>query len=298
MKLTYFQHDPPNFGDAINADMWDQLLPEGFLDEDESELFLGAGSILWGHTPKAPIKHVMGSGYGGYSGPPDMHDGSWNVVWLRGPLTAARLGLDPKYAIADAAILLREVPLAPPATGIRVAFMPHFESVARGAWEQACALAGITFLDPRSPPDQVIAAIQGAELVISEAMHGAIVADALRTPWIGVIPFDPAHQMKWKDWAQSLDVELRPRRLWPSSALEAYTTVTGKPGKGARSQTLLQSAVLGPANRAFVHLAAAGLSRLAGAEPQLSRDTVIKRATERSREALDGFVRARLGRVA
>ena len=64
MKLTYFRGDTPNFGDEINAIMWPHLLPHGFLDEDDSELFLGAGSILWGHLPKAPRKFVAGSGYG------------------------------------------------------------------------------------------------------------------------------------------------------------------------------------------------------------------------------------------
>jgi hypothetical protein len=46
VKLVYFQHDPPNFGDEINRILWPRLLPEGFLDDDEDELLFGAGSIL------------------------------------------------------------------------------------------------------------------------------------------------------------------------------------------------------------------------------------------------------------
>ena len=37
MKLTFFDHRPRNFGDDLNAIMWDALLPDGFLDEDASD---------------------------------------------------------------------------------------------------------------------------------------------------------------------------------------------------------------------------------------------------------------------
>ncbi len=222
MKLTYFQGSPPNFGDELNATMWSHLLPKGFLDGDDKELFLGIGSILWDYLPKEPVKHVMGSGFGGYTAPPNVNDGSWNVAWVRGPITAARLGLDPKLAITDAAVLLRETPLPDPATGVGVAFMPHFESVSRGAWAQVCALAGVTFLDPRADPNWLLAQIRGAKTLVTEAMHGAIVADALRTPWVGVVPLHPSHRAKWDDWAQSLNVYLRQVEIGSSNLLEFY----------------------------------------------------------------------------
>lgn len=296
MKLTYFRNTPSNFGDELNAILWQNLLPEGFLDEDDRELFLGIGSILWNHLPRAPMKHVMGSGFGGYTAPPDAHDGSWNVVWLRGPITAERLKLDPKLAICDSAILLRAMDLPAPAPGPETLFMPHFESAARGDWERACALAGIGYLDPRDDVNRLLARIRGARLVITEAMHGAIVSDALRVPWIGVTPFFPQHRGKWEDWAQSLGLKLRPATLPPSNLLETYTLVTGKPGKGRRSRALFKAWPAVPVNAALVQRAAQRLARLAETtEPQLSADAAIARATERSLEALDGFVRARTG---
>ncbi|MGL4237183.1 polysaccharide pyruvyl transferase family protein [Tabrizicola sp.] len=294
MKLTYFRHTPSNFGDELNAIMWHELLPEGFLDEDEGELFLGIGSILWDHLPRAPMKHVMGSGFGGYTAPPDVHDGSWNVVWLRGPVTAERLGVDPGLAICDSAILLRAMALPPPVAGAGTVFMPHFESATRGDWERACALAGIGYLDPRDDVLDLLARIRGAKLMITEAMHGAIVADALRVPWIGIVPFFPQHRAKWEDWAGSLGFGLRPAVLPPSNLLEAYTLVTGQPGKGRRSRALFKAWPAAPVNAALVHRAAARLRRLTErVEPQLSPDAAIARATERSLEALDAFVRTR-----
>jgi succinoglycan biosynthesis protein ExoV len=294
VKLTYFRNTPSNFGDELNAIMWRQLLPAGFLDEDEDELFLGIGSILWDHLPRAPLKHVIGSGFGGYTAPPDVHDGSWNVVWLRGPVTAERLNLDPRLAICDSAILLRATKLPTPEVGTGTVFMPHFESAVRGNWKRACALAGIGYLDPRDDVETLLARIRGARLVITEAMHGAIVADALRVPWIGIVPFFPQHRAKWEDWSLSLGLTLRPATLPPSNLLETYTLITGKPGKGRRSRALFGAWPAAPVNAALVHRAAARLRHLAETvEPQLSPDAAIMQATERSLEALDRFVRTR-----
>ncbi|MBF9030324.1 pyruvyl transferase [Rhodobacterales bacterium HKCCE3408] len=293
MKLTYFRGDPPNFGDEINGILWPHLLPPGFLDDDEDELFLGAGSILYDFYPSGSLKNVMGSGFGGYTDPPDISGPDWNVVWVRGPLTAARLGLDPSLAICDAAILLREIPLPPPEPGISAAFMPHFDSVARGDWGAVCRLAGVTYLDPRDDPARLIACLRGADLVVTEAMHGAIIADALRTPWVPVLPFHAAHRMKWLDWAQSLDIDLQPARLSPSTLLEAYTFATGLRGRG-RSARLLRSRMSRPVNTAMRHRAAHRLRWLVeAADPQLSSDAAINRATSRCLEAIDGFVSAR-----
>jgi succinoglycan biosynthesis protein ExoV len=294
MKLTYYNGTPPNFGDEINATMWAHLLPQNFLDEDENELFLGIGSILWDYLPKAPIKHVMGSGFGGYTGAPDLNDGSWNVAWVRGPVTASLLGLEPDLAICDAAVLLREIPVPAPAKNIDIAFMPHFESTERGNWEAVCRLAGFTYLDPRDDVDLLLARIRGARLLISEAMHGAIVADALRTPWIGIVPFHPQHRAKWEDWAASLSIPLRQAVLSPSSALEAYTYFTGLRGRGRRSKRVLQSRLAAPFSAAFTHAAARQLDRLSRTvDPQLSEDREIMRATERCMETLHRFVSER-----
>lgn len=295
MKLTYFRNTPANFGDEINAFMWQELLPPDFLDENGSELFLGIGSILWDHLPRAPMKHVMGSGFGGYTAPPDAHDGSWNVVWVRGPITAERMKLDPDLAICDSAILLRATTLPQPVARSGTIFIPHFESAARGSWEKACALAGIDYVDPRGDCRETLSQILGAKLVITEAMHGAIVADALRVPWIAIMPFFPQHRAKWEDWARSLGIRLVPAKLPPSHLLESYTLLTGLPGKGKRSRAMFRSWPVAPINTVLLHRAAARLRRLAErGEPQLSADAAINRATEQSLAALDGFVRSRI----
>jgi succinoglycan biosynthesis protein ExoV len=291
MKLIYFQHDPPNFGDEINRILWHRLLPEGFLDDREDEFFFGAGSILKPRPDLPGLKHVAGSGYGGYAAAPDLRDGSWNVLWLRGPLTAERLGVDPGLAICDSAILLRAIDLPAPRPGGGIAFMPHFETAPRGDWARVCAEAGITYLDPRGDVHELIEKIRGADLLLAEAMHGAIIADALRTPWVPLLPIHASHRMKWADWAASLNITLRQTPLPPSNLREVYVGLTGLDGRGERSARLAKGWAARPANAVLRHRAARRLRHLAqtGA-PHLSADHRIEEVTERCLERLDAFV--------
>ncbi|MFV2053313.1 polysaccharide pyruvyl transferase family protein [Aliiroseovarius sp. YM-037] len=291
MKLTYFQGDPPNFGDELNKTMWQHFLPDGFLDEDESTLFVGVGSLIQNIYPKAARKIVVGSGYGGYTPMPDISDGMWEFSFVRGPQTAEMLGLDPALAIADSAILLRETPLPTPADGIGVAFMPHYESIERGDWQRVCELAGVHFIDPSKPPEQVISEILGADLLIAEAMHGAIVADALRTPWIGVRTMNQVHRFKWYDFTRSLNIDYRPAFLFPSNGREGWAATTGRSGSGPKARAFLGGPLARPLNVACHHIAARSMQNLAKIDPQLSADSEVERATGRAVEAVDGLVR-------
>jgi succinoglycan biosynthesis protein ExoV len=292
MKLVYFENDPPNFGDEVNRILWPHLLPKGFLDDDEDELFFGAGSILKARPDLPGLKHVAGSGFGGYSTAPDLSDGSWNVLWLRGPVTAQRLGADPGLAICDSAILLRAIDLPAPHPGGGIAFMPHFESAVRGDWARVCAEAGITYLDPRADVEDLIARIRGADLILTEAMHGAIIADALRTPFVPLLPIHPSHRMKWTDWAASLGIDLTQTSLPPSNLREAYVGLTGLDGQGARSARLADGWAARPANAVLRHRAARRLQVLARTGVQhLSADHRIEEATERCLERLEAFAR-------
>jgi len=295
MELRYYVGDTPNFGDDLNDFIWKKILPPGFIDNDSSEIFLGIGSIIGPHHPAGVMKHVVGSGYGGYNGIVDVHDGWWNFIFVRGPRTAATLKLPPEKAICDGAVLLATCDeLPPPAPGIKVAFMPHFQSLPRGYWERVCEVAGIRLIDPRGDVEQVLSEIRGADLLICEAMHGAIVADTLRTPWIAARPIHPEHHMKWYDWAEALEIDLHPHSLLPSSLLEAFIRWTkGKRYYDGRVRQWLRNPLTIPIDTGLIHLSAHRLQSLARLEPQLSNDTVLRRAASRAREAADSFVASR-----
>lgn len=288
MKLTYFKCNIPNFGDDLNAYLWPCLLDGDFFDEDESELFVGIGSIIYDNYPANARKIVVGSGYGGYTPPPDAHDGTWEFAFVRGPRTADTLGIPRAAAVTDGAILLRLLSRPPEPEQPRAPiFVPHFQSLDRGNWKAVCDLAGVRFVDPSGTVEETLAAIRGASVVVTESMHGAIVADALRVPWVAVTPIAKAHRFKWLDWTESLDIDYRPHPLFPSTMREAWSSTTGAQGTGRMSRRLGESPLAGPANLALKHAAAKALRRLVDREPQLSSDAAIARATERAAIALE-----------
>lgn len=294
MKLVFFRGTVPNFGDELNLHVWPALLPQGFLDEDESELFVGIGSIIGDHLPAKSRKFVMGSGYAGYMGLPDVHDGTWDIRFVRGPNTAKTLKIDPALSICDSAILLRNMDLPPPDESVGIAFMPHYESLERGNWAEACRKAGMTLIDATDPVQKVLSQLRGARLLITEAMHGAIVADALRTPWIGAKPIYGGHHKKWLDWAGALDLDVRLNTLKPSSVLEYYIGKTGRGGAHGKVGHFSNSPLAAIPNRVLTDMAAQHLLAMAKLEPQLSRDAMIEQVTERAQMAVDDFVRSRV----
>ncbi|MBB2679441.1 UNVERIFIED_ORG: hypothetical protein M2312_002946 [Rhizobium esperanzae] len=209
----------PNFGDALNYWLWPKLLPIDFFDDDKTTLFLGIGSILYDNHPASAEKIVFGAGYAGYSAPPTI-DETWKVYFVRGKDTAAALNLSEDTAIGDSGILIRAVELPQYEKRFRVSFMPHYESATFGSWQKICKRLGINFIDPRWDVDTVLEQMLSSELLVSEAMHGAIIADALRVPWKAILPHDPNHRKKWNDWASVLDLSIDFQHLGPSNLLE------------------------------------------------------------------------------
>ncbi|CAN7748979.1 polysaccharide pyruvyl transferase family protein [Caballeronia sp. LjRoot31] len=282
MKMYFYRGEAPNFGDELNE--W--LLPKifkNFFDQNDETLFLGIGSILFDHHPRNKRKLVFGSGFGGYTSPPTIDD-KWMIYCVRGPRTADACGLDRKYVAGDAAILINHYRPEPIGPSIAVSFMPHFQSAFRGHWQVACRRAGIHYIDPRKPVDAVLEDIQASQLVISEAMHGAIVADALRVPWIPVLPFDKAHVMKWFDWAEALDVSLTHHSIPPSSLNEAWQACTGRDSTKLRNARGIFKFGLNGIDEGFIAIAAFALRRLAKREPLLSTDTSMRRVLNRLEE--------------
>jgi succinoglycan biosynthesis protein ExoV len=220
LKLFYFrgEHGVGNFGDELNQYIWPRLL-SGAFDEDDGTQFVGIGTLLNDRLPDAARTVVFGAGVG-YYGPPRRSD-EWTIYCVRGPLSARALNVLPETAVTDPAALILRIPRRQPA-GPRwtYAFMPHWQNQL-GAWQRVCADVGIGFIDPRWRPEQVLDALHRTDLLVTEAMHGAIVADALRIPWVPVRTNEAIKSFKWEDWCQSMALEYRPHVLptiWPESA--------------------------------------------------------------------------------
>jgi succinoglycan biosynthesis protein ExoV len=288
VKLFLARLRAPNFGDALNPWMWPRLLPEMF-DDDDSVVVFGIGSIISHRRDGPALKIVLGSAFvAEYGRLPDLSGDRWRFYFVRGPDTAAALGLDRALGVGDAAILLRT--LLPPGLGNGpVCFMPHWESLEWGYWAKACDRAGVTLIDPRWQVERVLAAIAGARLMICEAMHGAIVADALRVPWVPVLPLDTRHRAKWRGWADTLNITLEPRALWPSSLTEWVPHVTGRLSLLGLARDVMDSWLLAPVKAATIWLAGRRLKTLSRLPGQLSDERTLDEAVGRMTAAVERF---------
>jgi succinoglycan biosynthesis protein ExoV len=275
-----------NFGDELNTILWPALLP-GFFDEDPAIRFLGIGSVLDQRHPSAAVKLVAGSGYGGYEREPKL-DSSWIIHWVRGPRSAAVLGLPSKLGLGDPAALLPTTLGLSAAGGQAIGFMPHFESAARGAWRQAAEQAGIQLIDPRDDPMTILQAIGSCKVLLSEALHGVIIADALRVPWVAIRPLVRIHRAKWGDWADTM--ELHPRfNDVPASTLSEWAGASSL-GSWHATRTWLQRQNhhlerLSPER--LVARASLALRQAAVADPQMSSDAALDRCRSRMHEAIN-----------
>ena len=291
MILYRWQGRARNFGDELNAVLWPKLLP-GFFDDDPSARFLGIGSVLDSRHDPHVIKIVAGAGYGGYE-PPAGLDATWHIHWVRGPRSARQLGIDPGFGLGDPASLLPMTGVAAGVSNGSIGFMPHFESIARGAWQQAAAVAGLTLIDPRGDPLAIIEAIRGCRVLLSEALHGVIVADALRVPWVPLMPVARVHRAKWHDWAESLGLDLRFQPL-PASSMPERMHASRLASLHAGRHLLNQHADwLRPAAAEWlIARAARALHAAAAAPPSLSADRALSRAQDRMMERAVALRRA------
>ena len=117
---------------AVNLWLWPRLMPE-LCDRHGPELFLGCGPALSRREPA--LEHyaritVFGAGASGPEDLPDMTGADWDVRFVRGPETAALMGLPDSRRLSDPALLAADaLPSAarrPRAArrSRRVAFMP------------------------------------------------------------------------------------------------------------------------------------------------------------------------------
>lgn len=122
-------------------------------------------------------------------------------------------------------------------------------------------------------------------------------------------PLDITQRGKWFDWAESLEMKLRPETLWPSDLSEvgkanlirtvpnlADTADAADKARGVSVLSLLKrAAIMSPAspwvNSKLVDFSATRLARLAKMSGQLSSDIAMDRVTSRMLEKLEQLQR-------
>jgi succinoglycan biosynthesis protein ExoV len=219
MRLFYYKAEKGNFGDDLNELLWGRLLGD-LLRRNDSAVFVGIGSIF--DTRLDLIKErkiIFGTGIASQRRLPTI-DSSYDIRFLRGPISARAVGEDDKW-ISDSALAVRLISW-PEVEPIRdVGFMPHFLSLPFLNWPKVCKDIGLHLISPQLPAEQTIAELRSCKRIITEAMHGAIVCDAFRVPWLRVTinswqreDFDISC-LKWLDWGLSVRADVTPVHLEP-----------------------------------------------------------------------------------
>ncbi|MDN3546005.1 polysaccharide pyruvyl transferase family protein [Kinneretia asaccharophila] len=295
MKLHYFKDPAGNFGDDLNPWLWGRLIPD-VLDDDPSERFVGIGTLLNHRLPDSGRLHIMGSGAG--YGRPMQIDQRVRVHAVRGHLTAKSLGLAVETAVADAAVLIRQVEL-PPLTlsRQRVGVMFTGQSLAAFDWMTLSQQIGLHPISCHWSVDRVLDEIRRCDVLLSEAMHGAIIADALRVPWVPITCNPDILGAKWQDWLSVFDLPYQP------SAIRALHAPQSDAGWRAGLKRVASAVGLGaastgprPSAESDIGLARAQLLEAARRPGTLSSEAVMNAKVRRFVELLDVLRAERLAR--
>lgn len=292
MKLCYWKHTSrvPNFGDVLNPYIFNKILP-GTFDEDFESIFVGIGTLLeigMGEKLNIPSEYldidepksrsiiIFGSG-AGYSKPPIL-DTRWKFYCVRGPLTADLLGLDKKIAVVDPAILIRRLYASKDTKRHKVSLMPHHSSSSE-VLKTICEETGINYIDPLDTVENILDQISESEKLLTEALHGAIVADALRTPWVPIRTNSKIFSFKWQDWCKSINTEYAP--LTTSDILGKIWKIDEKPSLFVLAKQRIK---LGLAERNLKKIAI-------NAKPIMSSDRTIEDLTQELEHRIEMFKR-------
>lgn len=223
MKLISYESKSGNFGDDLNKWMWPKIFGEDFFNKDEDTAFLGIGSILISESDyieeaeKFKNKIIFGTGVRSIT-QSFKFDNSWDISFLRGPFSSLiACGSSDNYITDSAyylALLTNYSKLINSKKKYTVSVIPYYQSVDLIDWETSCKKLGWNLIKPTGKNvEDFIKQISESEYVISEAMHGAIVADVLRVPWkrlkfnAHLFEGEIVSEFKWKDWLYSIGIK-------------------------------------------------------------------------------------------
>jgi succinoglycan biosynthesis protein ExoV len=129
------------------------------------------------------------------------------------------LAAEPDKILTDGAILTPWVVARDnlSSSAATIGVMPHWESLHYPGWREACDLAGFRLINPIGEPEAVMRELQNTRLLITESLHGAIIADSYDIPWIPIRTSRNFSVFKWMDWCMSMQVPLSAVMVPPPS---------------------------------------------------------------------------------
>lgn len=206
--MQVYVHPCPtkNIGDEFNHWFWQEIFDEDFRCYSDDILLVGIGTVLNDKLPKASITHVLGSGVG-YGNGGKVDPSRWNIHFVRGKLSANALGLGEQMAISDPGILISRLRPQEVVHQYPISFMPHIGIDSERYRRFIEEVIGWHYISPSDEEDKILKEIVASSKLITSAMHGAIIADSYRVPWLAVNTSPEILPFKWQDWFSSLNID-------------------------------------------------------------------------------------------
>jgi hypothetical protein len=219
-RVEYWLKDQStqNFGDSLSRVLMDRLfLPAGsetgsvhvigsVVDDSyvriAQEVRPGTVPVFWGCGIRTP------------NGLSESNRRRVKILAVRGPVSAANLGVEGQVPTGDSALILPALyqPAKIPSCEGRSICIPHFSDTRSD--DELLAISNCdAVVRPNIGPDlaevyRLVDIIAAADFVLSASLHGAIVAAAYRRPfcfWDAGLP--PDVPLKWEDFAASANFE-------------------------------------------------------------------------------------------
>ena len=192
---------------------------------------------------------TWGSGFIG-DGPTLRHT-PLEVAALRGPKSAARLGLDGDVPLGDPGLLASLLMRRRPATRRAVGIVPHYADLDLPIIEAWTSTPG-TVISPRLPVMEFLEAVASCELILSSSLHGLIVADSLGVAnhWTRLSGRLTGHSFKFRDYLRCLGRSEEPTTLPTPEAMSETLVDDLVNAYGRVDVTTVQEGLV----RAFPHL--------------------------------------------
>jgi len=293
MKLAHYQ-SKPNYGDALNPFLAPRVFGNIFDDDDRVQmLFIGT---MIRREARCDREIIIGAGAGYQRGQHVMKDRT--VFCVRGPLTCKTLGIDTELAAIDPAITLsRYVPAGSPAGP---SFMPHHHShsLAEKHLRRACGEVGLDYISPLDDVETVTRQISASSVLITEALHGSVVAESYGVPWIPVIFSSKVLEVKWKEFCLTIGNEYRPIEIGTNVSFD------GKVKLGSRIKYSLGKLGIAPKRYRYLPVKRLTADRLLAFERKLkdlirsrpaaiSNRSVAQTSIRKLDDAIDRFLNSR-----
>jgi succinoglycan biosynthesis protein ExoV len=242
MKIYAYQSPHGNLGDDLNLWLWPRVLRADFLKRQA--VFMGIGSVIHANHLKTLPPHlpliIFGAGCRSASDPFESLEIKPQISMVRGPLSAKALHIHPDYAGLDAAYALQFTEEYKSLLSLpkrrELTLIPYFRSGPLVHYGFIKKTKGWNLLrsDRYGSIPNALRTIAESKFILTESLHGAILADSLRVPWMRLWYYleraqdKETGEFKWADWQQSLKIGHIPTLRIP---LDFPQWVAGRKGR-------------------------------------------------------------------